>query len=90
MKYKWTVATYRLANLIFSLKTATHNSSKPLWRAHGRLAQQLHPFIQQLLGNSISGANTQLLAQAGAVLLPIAALMLLLLAFKSRRRHQER
>lgn len=76
LKYKLTLNTYRLANLIFNGKTLWRVSTKPLYRAHARLTRQLFPLLRQVTGSNLSRADALLLAQALALVLPLLALML--------------
>lgn len=73
LKYKLTLNTYRLANLIF--KTIWRVNTKPLYRAHSRLTRQVYPLLRQLTGSNLSTADAQLLAQALALVLPLVALV---------------
>jgi hypothetical protein len=75
LKYKLTLNTYRLANLIFHGRTIWRVNTKPLYRAHSRLTRQVHPLLRQLTGSNLSTAEAQLLAQALALVLPLIALM---------------
>ena len=88
LRYKWTVATYRMANIIFSTKLLWRSSMQPVVKAHAKLARKLHPVIRQLLGTHVSAADAQVLAQTWAWVLPVAAVLLLLIAWRASRRQR--
>lgn len=86
LRYKWTLATYRLANFIFNTKLVWRVSTKPLWRGHANLARRLYPLVWRVLGRHVSPADAQMLAQAWAWVLPATALLTLVNAMRMSRR----
>lgn len=85
LRYKLTLTTYRLANTIWNVKLLWRYCTQTLVQGHGQLSRHFQPHIQQLVGRSLSTTDTQLLAQALAVVLPLAALLLLVRGLRSLR-----
>lgn len=86
LRYKLTLTTYRLANTVWNVKLLWHYCTRPLVQGHARLSKHFYPYIQQLAGRSLTTADTQLLAQALAVAMPLAALLLLARVLLAQRR----
>lgn len=91
LRFKLTRWTYRLANLIFRAKTLWRISTKPLYTAHARLTVTLQPYVRQLVGRSLSRADTWLLAQLLALTLPLVALLVVVRVLRGVwQRHRQR